>query len=130
MTNTTTPDFRVGETVRVKATGLLIELDDVNPNPNYEADEEFWGEGFRLDGAGNVIIDLKDEIEKVDLKPLPTAMALAQEVSSRLHSGFDDVVNIHETSVTGATVEVCARDSQGIELTFQVTVHHVQRATL
>jgi hypothetical protein len=131
MTTTTTtaaPTYKVGDTVRVKKTGHLVELDDVNQNPYYERDEEIWAEGMRLDGVGTAYFDSPDEVEKVEVKPLPTAEDIAKEVSSRLHSGFGDVIDVHETSVSGNTIEAVGRDSQGMQVAFLVTVHQVERA--
>lgn len=120
----------VGQTVRIKQSGRLVRLDDINSNPNHAADNEHWGSGWYLDGGGTTVIDADHDIEKVDLKPIPTAEQIADQIAQAMHGGYDEPVVVRETSQDGATIEDLGRDAQGVPVAFRVIVHQVQRAEL
>jgi len=122
--------FAVGDTVRVKVTGELVEIDDVNENTTYQEDNEYFASGFRIDGTRTVEIDSPSDIEKVEIGPLPTAEQIAATLSGTLHQADDDSVRVIETSTNGPVIEVFGRDSVGIEIAFQVTVGEVRRVQL
>jgi len=119
--------FKSGDTVRIKSTGRIVEDLDINANPNYAADDEIWAEGYYLDGNGTADINSPDEVERVELKPIPTARQIAEQISSDMHGGWGDVISVSETGLDGATIEAFGRDGQGIGVAFLVTVHEVRR---
>lgn len=119
-------DFKPGDRVRVKKTGEVIRLDDVNDNPNYATDDELFAEGWSVHGS--VTIMSPDEIEKVDWTE-PTPEAIAKALSSELHK-WDDGIEVHETSNEGdGLIAVLARWN-GVEGGFYVRFGHWQEDML
>lgn len=110
-------DIKPGDKARIKKTGEVFTVDDVNPDwfAGPECDECFiegWGAG------GSVTIDSPDEIERVDWQE-PTPEVLAKALSSELHK-WDDGIEVHETSNEGdGLVAVLARWN-GVEGGFYV----------
>lgn len=109
-------DFKPGDRVRVKKTGEVIHLDDVNDNPNYAADDELFADGWSVHGS--VTIMSPDEIEKVDWAA-PTAEQLASVLASGLHH-FGEDIEVHETSQEGEGLVAVLAKWKGAEGGFYV----------
>lgn len=97
--------FKNGDEVRIKNTYNVVTLEDVNTNPDFEADGEVWAEAITSYGDSTYIDSPKDvelvrRFEDVPAKTLPTLIELADSFSGSLHSAWSDIV-IDETDPTG-----------------------------
>lgn len=122
--------FNVGDIVRHKKTKRIFELDDVNPNPNYAADDEYYASGWS-DMWGTETASTPDDIELVmtaadaaNRKP-PTVDEIAESLP--LTRGFGDIIDIDETIPLGdGGVECLASTEDGLRISFVVTVSAVE----
>ena len=114
-------EFKEGDYVRVKATGEVMKLYDINPNPNFDPQDETWADGYNANG-NYVELDGPDDIEKVDAAP-PSTDDIGKALSRMLCTSEDDL-DVNETYWNGESVEVAAR-WQGIPITFAVIPTHI-----
>lgn len=113
-------EFKENEYVRIKKTGMVVKLQDINPDPNFDPKEESWADGWGE--SGSVIIDSPDEVEKIDAAP-PSTDDIGKTLARMLCASEGDL-DIHETYWNGESVEVAAR-WQGIPITFAVIPTHI-----
>lgn len=110
-----------GQTVRLKKSGAVVRLEDINDNPDYLKDDEVWAMAWGEHGT--VSIDSPEDIEPFDVE-LPEANAIASEISGTLHSGFGDDLSVFETEVDGGVIYVQAK-YRGLPVSFAVTVGNI-----
>lgn len=122
--------FSEGDIVRTKSSGREWEIEDINPNENYIADEETYAEGFS--SWGTETANSPDDIELVmaakdaAARTLPDVDKIAAEVASSLHGGWGDVVRVSETAVEGGgRISVVGRTADGLDVEYTVTVSNV-----
>lgn len=105
----TTP-FKNGDEVRIKKTGAVGVLDEVNPNPDYDVEDEYWALVVVDEWNSGEEIDSPDEVELVrrsediPAKKLPTPKELAEVFASEVmgsFSSFGGSVSISETDRSG-----------------------------
>lgn len=117
-TPTTAHGFTEGDLVRVKKSGRLIRLEDVNPTDRWKEDESF-ASGNGEHGTEDILSP--DDIEKVD-EPKITLKDIAPAVASALHGGFGDDLQVTETEVDGQSVYAYGT-FKGIPIEFTVNLH-------
>jgi hypothetical protein len=126
-------DFAAGDIVRVKASGLTGELEDINPRPLEEIDlaDETWayvqGEysGEEIDGPDD--IELVMSAAEADARELPTKKEIANFVSSSLHGGWGEPVDINESEIDGDFVYAYGTASNGLSVSIKLLVVSVER---
>ena len=126
--------FNNGDLVRFKANGREFILEDINPNPNYIADDETWADGYN--GNGSVEVDSPADIELVmtaagaAARKVPSAAEIANQISSDIHSGFGGVVDIDESEPDGpGMILAYGRASNGLRVAFKITISEVEETT-
>lgn len=127
--------FNVGDLVRMKTGGDPFLLDDVNDNPDYQADDEYYALGSGHGGFNNIEVMDPDEIELVmdkkaaaQRKP-PTPKQIADFISGAVHSGFPQGFTVSESETDGPHVVVVGETDEGLEFTFQISVVNVIEGT-
>lgn len=110
-------DIKPGDKARVKKTGEVFTVDDVNPDwfAGPECDECYI-EGSSV--RGSVTIDSPDEIETVDWQE-PTPEDLADAMQMALHADEDNI-EVHETSQEGDGIVAVLGRWKGVEGGFYV----------
>lgn len=104
-----THQFAEGDLVRAKTENKVGILSDINPNKNYQADDEVWAEltdpveEFRTVGWVDSPDDLELVTKAADLpeKRLPTMEELRNYVSDALHGGWTGDIRTIETGPDG-----------------------------
>lgn len=130
-----TTKFQNGDLVRKTSGGSTFILTDVNPNPNYKTDDEYYATGSNHGGYNNVQVDSPDEIELVmdrkaaAARKTPTREEIADFISAAVHSGFPKGFEVSESEADGAHVVVTGETDEGLEFTFQVSVVNVIEGT-
>ncbi len=125
-----THSFQVGDIVRKKSNDWEFELEDINDNPNWVEDDEYWATGNMDGGYGNVEVDHPDEIElvmsakKAAARTLPSAADIVAGLDL-MGSGFDGAVDVHTSEKDGDSVWCYGRATNGLDVTFKVTVSEV-----
>lgn len=110
--------YKSGQLIRIKKTGRIARIEDVNPNENYLADDELWG--MATGGMGTVDIGSPDEIEP-HTATLPEEKEIAKDISSALHTGFGDGLRVEETEVDGSSIYVYG-ESNGVPVSLTLRV--------
>jgi hypothetical protein len=120
-------DFKNGDEVRIKATGRVVILEEINHNPNRTEDEEIWAEYWH--DWGNGWIDSPDDVELVrkaediPAKRLPTQVELRDAISSGVFSTFGELVEFDETDVENDSQFIAyGKSSTGARFSVLVTV--------
>jgi hypothetical protein len=121
-------DFKNGDEVRIKATGRVVILEEVNRNPNRVDDDEIWA-NF-TDSYQSGWIDSPDDVELVrkaediPAKRLPTQVELRSAISSGVFSSFgSDGVEFDETDVENDSQFIAyGTSSTGARFSVLVTV--------
>lgn len=119
--------FQAGDLVR-KPGGDPFLLEDVNDNPNYAEDNEYYAMGSGYGGYNNIDVNSPDEIELVMDKDdaakraVPTQAEIARFIASVVHNGFNDGFRVLESEPDGGIVIVSATTDEGLEFSFQVDV--------
>lgn len=108
--------IKVGDKVRVKKSGEVFTVEDINDNPNYVADDEIYASGWG--GRGSVDVDSPDEVEKIDWAA-PTPETIAKALSLALHASDGDL-EVHETSNEGDGLVSVVGRWKGMEGGFNV----------
>lgn len=131
MTMTT---YKVGDIVRRKGSSVEIELEDINPNTNYAADDEYFASGWSVYGTED--ISQPDEIELVMsgkeavARKLPTADEIVRSLDIT-GSGWGDVIDIGETEPDGpGSLLAYGKASNGLRVAFRLTVSEVERGDI
>jgi hypothetical protein len=129
-------EFRVGDLVRKKNSDLVFTLDDINPNPRYKENNEYWGAGSSSGSYGNVEVDDPSEIELVmnadeaAKRTVPSVDDIAKFLSSSVHSAWGkDGFIVSESEPQGNEVEVVATADNGLEFVFRIAVVSVQETS-
>ena len=123
--------YQEGDIVRLKASGREFTIDDVNPNPNYVADEESFVEGFGDSGSAYAMtpdeIELVMTGEQAQARQAPTAAEIGSQVSSSLHSPIGEIaVDVTETDIDGPGVILASgKAPNGLLVSFKVTISEV-----
>lgn len=125
-------EFKVGDIVRSKKGGRTFELEDVNDNPNWKSDDEYFATGMSEYGTEDVLdpedIELVMNAAAARDRKLPTAEELADEIGMVLHGGWGDIVNVDETETEpGGIVLVYGEAHNGLRMAFKVTISEVER---
>lgn len=115
-TPVTAHGFTEGNLARVRKTGRIVRLEDVNPTDRWKDDEIF---AMGVTEYGTVDILSPDEIEPFD-EPKIEASDLAKDLSSSLHSSFGDL-SVSETEVDGNNVYVTGT-MRGVPVEFTVSI--------
>lgn len=126
--------WRAGDRVRQKSSRIEFTLDDVNQNPNYEADDEYYASGTTDGGTLSVDVMSPDDLELVmtaaaaRARKAPTAAQIAPQVATSLHSAFGDVVvTIDTTDIDGpGEISAYGRTADGLRVNFTVTISAVE----
>lgn len=97
--------FKAGDEVEIRENFFVGILRDINPNPNYKADDETWAEVERSPGNvrdinGPEDIGLVREASKVPAKALPTMVQMVDFLQSALLAEHADI-EINETDRNG-----------------------------
>lgn len=129
-------NFELGDEVRDVSTGKVGVLTDINSNPDYVKDEEYWAEAEMTDRIGSFIIDSLDYAQllrkKADIpkRVVPTLIELADYVSNSLHSGFGGGLYIDETDTNEPDGELLAFgvSSTGQRFACRITVSEIEKA--
>lgn len=110
-------EIKPGDKARIKKTGEVFTVDDVNPDwfAGPECDE-FYIEGWSV--RGSVTIDSPGEIEKVDWQE-PTPDELSKALSLALHASEDNI-EVQETSQEGDGLVAVLGRWKGVEGGFYV----------
>lgn len=110
-------DIKPGDKARVKKTGEVFTVDDVNPDWFAGPEcNECYIEGSSV--RGSVTIDSPDEIETVDWQE-PTPEDLADAMQMALHADEDNI-EVHETSQEGDGIVAVLGRWKGVEGGFYV----------
>ncbi len=103
-----------GDHVRIKSSGRVVRLEVVNPNPDFDPEDEIWAEGWGPEGT--VEINGPDEVEKVDYSP-PSMDDLGRLVGFMI-LGHEGDLEITETHFDGQQVIDIGCKWRGVEGTF------------
>lgn len=126
-------NFEVGDIVARRKDGRTFTLDDVNPNPNWKEDDEYYASGWSDYGTEDVLDpkDIKLVMKAVDAskRTLPSVDEIAQGLD--LMGGWDGPVDVDETDFEGSGQVACFGKTQdGLRVSFIVTVSSVMENDL
>lgn len=126
--------FKSGDLVRRKGDDRVIRLDSVNPDPHYDPEEENFADAYYEPGYHYVEILRPEEIELVSqadadaLYRMPTLDEVASQVSSSLHSGWEEAIKVSESEPDGpGVIQAFGRTPAGLPVAFKVTVSDIER---
>lgn len=123
--------FEVGDLVRKVGGGDPFLLEDVNDNPNYKADDEYYAMGSGYGGYNNIDVNSPDEIELVMDKEqaakrkIPSKRDIAKFLSSVVHQGLNDSFSVSESEADGKLLVVSATTDEGLEFSFEIEVRAI-----
>lgn len=124
--------FNEGDIVRIKATGFTGELDEINPNENFDPVEEYWAV-VRDDNFNSKELDSPDEIELVmstedaAKRTVPTPKELLSAIDF-LSTWASDSIEISESETDGEdAVMVYGRTAEGIRFGARIVVESIER---
>lgn len=112
--------FQDNDLVRVKKTGEVGRLTEINPTVP-KPEDEYWA--LVVTQFRHVEIDSPDEIESYQ-RPSIDASDVAAAVSSAIHGGMGDL-SMSETSVEGDKVSVFA-EFRGLPISFVLSISEVE----
>ena len=112
--------FQDNDLVRVKKTGEVGRLTEINPTVP-KPEDEYWA--LVVTQFRHVEIDSPDEIESYQ-RPSIDATDVAAAVSSAIHGGVGDL-SVSETSVEGDKVTVFA-EFRGLPISFVLSISEVE----
>jgi len=126
--------FTEGDIAREKSTGMKFTVDDVNENPNYREDEEYFLSGTAQGGMFSVDVLSPDDVELVmsaaaaDARAVPTAEQLAPQIASGLTAAIGDVVvDVNGSSIDGpGSISVYGRTGEGLPVGFTITITDIK----
>lgn len=121
--------FHVGDLVRHKKTDRTFILEDVNDNPNYKEDDEYFAMGWSSYGTEEV--ERKKDIELVmtaadaSARKLPSARDILGDLNLTASGWGDDEVDIHTTELDGEALYAYGRAKNGLEVGFKLVVAEI-----
>lgn len=125
-----------GDEVRIIKTGRVGILDEVNPNPDYDVEDEFWALVVVDEWNSGEEIDSPDEVELVrraediPAKTLPTLNELRNAIASSSMTSFGNDIAITETDPRGepdGQFLAYGRSATGLPFGFRVTISEIEQ---
>jgi hypothetical protein len=120
-----------GDIIRLK-NGRIVTIEDINPNPDWEADEETWAEGSDRHGYNNVEVYPQD-VETAELvmtaaeaagRTLPKVKDLVRELELGSFSKFQHIETEYGSD-EGGEAYFTVETNDGLTVQFTVTVSNV-----